>query len=147
MPVVDASVVVDWVAPSSDPQGSARRLLDALGSAGATVSVPPLLFEEVGNALLTGVRRDRWSGAEADRAFALLRSLPAVVLDTRPDLDRAWELSRRYDEHPLDDMVYLALAERLGQPLVTADRRLRERVLRPHQVVAPEAWASDSPGR
>jgi predicted nucleic acid-binding protein len=147
VPVVDASVVVDWVAPSSDPQGPARRLLDALTSAGATVSVPPLLFEEVGNALLTGVRRDRWSGSDADRAFALLRSLPAVVLDSAPDLDRAWELSRRHDEHPLYDMVYLALAERLGQPLVTADQRLRDRVLRPQQVLAPEAWESDDLGR
>jgi predicted nucleic acid-binding protein len=36
-------------------------------------------------------------------------------------------LSRRYDEHPIFDLVYVALAERLGQRLVTADSRLATR--------------------
>jgi len=40
----------------------------------------------------------------------------------------AWDLSRRYDEHPIYAMVYVALAERLGEDLITADQRLRARV-------------------
>jgi predicted nucleic acid-binding protein len=33
----------------------------------------------------------------------------------------SWELGRRYDPHPVYDMVYVAVAERLGEELVTAD--------------------------
>lgn len=128
MPVVDASVVVDWVAPDSDPAGPARRLLDRWAQDEAAVLAPRLLLEEVGNALLTGVRRRRWSGAQADQAFAALLRLPVQLRDTPADVARAYELSRRHDEHPLYDMVYVAVAERLGERLVTADRRLVERL-------------------
>jgi predicted nucleic acid-binding protein len=124
VPVVDASVVVDWVAPDADPGGPARRFLDELVREDATVLAPRLLLEEVANALLTGVRRDRWSGGEADQAFELLRSLPVALVDEPADVAGAWELSRRYDEHPIYDMVYVALADRIGEQLFTADARL-----------------------
>lgn len=128
MPVVDASVVVDWVAPDVDPSGAAHRLLSRLAAAGAPLFAPRLLPEEVGNALLTGVRRGRWDGVAADRSFALLARLPVRLADVAGDLSRAWDLSRRYDEHPIYDMVYVALAERLDEELFTADERLRSRV-------------------
>lgn len=128
MPVFDASVVVDWVAPDADALGPARRLLDALAASGAQVLAPRLLMEETANALLSGCRRGRWDGRAADEAFSLLRTLPVDLRDERQDLDRAWELSRRYDEHPVYDMVYVALAERLGEQLVTADEALRRRL-------------------
>jgi len=50
------------------------------------------------------------------------------MADEPADLARAWDLSRRYDQHPLHDMVYVALAERLGQHLITADQRLLDRL-------------------
>lgn len=130
MPVVDASVVVDWVAPHADPDGPAVRFLDAVVAEGEAVLGPRLLKEEVSNALLTGVRRRRWSGAAADRAFLLLVDLPLRLVDEPVDLERAWELSRRYDEHPVYDMLYVAVAERLRLQLVTADRVLCDRLSR-----------------
>ncbi|MFZ5849880.1 MAG: type II toxin-antitoxin system VapC family toxin [Actinomycetota bacterium] len=129
MPVVDASVVVDWVAPGADPSAPPGRLLRSLGRTGQPVYAPRLLLEEVANALLTGVRRGRWSGVDADAGWQLLRQMPVQCVDLEEDLARAWELSRRYDEHPIYDMRYVALAERLGVPLVTADHQLRERLV------------------
>ncbi|MBA2455014.1 MAG: type II toxin-antitoxin system VapC family toxin [Nocardioidaceae bacterium] len=126
---MDASVVVDWVAPDVDPTNPARRLLRQLAEASASVFAPRLLFEEVANALLTGCRRGRWDGMAADRAYSRLRRAPIEIIDERRDLDRAWELSRRYDEHPVYDMVYVAVTERLGDVLVTQDERLRERLM------------------
>jgi len=53
---------------------------------------------------------------------------PAELADEPRDLARAWDLSRRYDEHPVYDMVYVAVAERLGDRLFTADERLARRL-------------------
>lgn len=128
MTVVDASVVVDWIAPDVDPSGPAGRFLDEMVTSGTALVGPRLLHEEVANALLSGSRRGRWTGAEADRAFTALRRLPVEVLDTDADLERAWDLSRRYDEHPIYDMIYVALAERLRERLVTQDQRLLDRL-------------------
>jgi predicted nucleic acid-binding protein len=137
MPVVDASVVVDWVAPGSDPRGPAGRLLARLVKEAAPVLAPRLLLEETANALISGIRRGRWSGAEADTAYSLLGRLPVQVVDLPQDVDRAWELSRRFDEHPVYDLVYVAVAERLGEQLVTADESLLRRLSTVPFVVPP----------
>jgi len=137
VPVVDASVVVDWVAPGVNRLAPAGRLLKRLARAGDAVLAPRLLLEEVANALLVGVRRERWSGTDADSAFGLLRALPVRLVDEPRDLDRAFELSRRYDEHPVYDMVYVAVAERLGDQLFTADDALRRRLVLLPFVVPP----------
>lgn len=128
MPVVDASIVVDWVAPGVDPNAAAGQLLTRFAEENVPVRAPRLLLEETTNALITGIRRRRWTGAQADEAFLLLRRLPVEVVDGPSDLDRAYELSRRYDEHPVYDLVYVALAERLGDQLFTADAALRSRL-------------------
>jgi predicted nucleic acid-binding protein len=138
MPVVDASVVVDWVAPGANPALPAVAALTRLADADAEVLAPRLLLEEVANALLTGVRRRRWSGAAADRAYLLLRDLPVRLVDAPQDLERAWDLARRYDDHPVYDMVYVALAERRKTELVTADEALRRRLPGFDWLIPPE---------
>ncbi len=137
MPVVDASIVVDWVAPDVDPDAAAGQLLTRLAEAGAALYAPRLLIEEVANALLTGCRRQRWDGAAADDAYRSLRQLPITLVDDAADRDRAWDLSRRYDEHPIYDMLYAAVAERLRDQLFTADARLRRRLAPLDFVVGP----------
>ena len=126
MTVVDASVVVDWVAPGADPDSPAMAVLDRLVEAKDDVAAPRLLLEEVSNALLAGIRRGRWSGAAADGASRRLHQLPLRLLDDRRDLLRAWDLSRRFDNHPISDLLYVAVAERTGTILITADRQLRQ---------------------
>ena len=137
MPVVDASIVVDWVAPGADPDSPAARLLVRLARGTDRVLAPRLLLEETTNALVAGIRRERWTGAQADAAFLLFRSLPVDLVDQPHDLDRAYELSRRYDEHPVYDLVYVALAERFGEQLVTADAALRHRLAAMPFIVGP----------
>lgn len=138
MPVLDASVVVDWVAPGADPELPAVALLARLAADDVELLAPRLLLEEVANALLTGVRRGRWSGAAADAAYSLLRELPVRLIDEPRDLDRAWDLARRYDNHPIYDLLYVALAERRRTRLVTADSTLRQRLSGLDWIAAPE---------
>jgi len=59
-------------------------------------------------------------------------------VDDGRDLDRAWDLARRYDDHPIYDMVYVAVAERRGAVLVTADEGLRRRSSTLAWVVGPD---------
>ncbi len=138
MPVVDASVVVDWVAPDADAELPALTALERLAADDAELLAPRLLMEEVSNALLTGVRRERWSGADADKARGLLCELPVRLVDEPRDLDRAWDLARRYDNHPVYDLVYVAVAERQRTQLITADSTLRRRLGDLDWLVAPE---------
>jgi predicted nucleic acid-binding protein len=128
MPVVDASVVVDLIAPDVADDAPARVLLRKWAAGGVTLFAPGLLWLETANALLTGIRRGRWSGAEADGAAALLDRIPVRRIDTDRDNARAFELARRYDNWPVYDMLYVAIAERTGDELVTADQKLRSRL-------------------
>jgi predicted nucleic acid-binding protein len=142
VPVVDASVVVDWVAPDSDPALPAIKALNRLAKQHADLLAPRLLIEEVSNALLTGIRTRRWSGTAADKAHTLLRELPVQLIDEPHDLHRAWELARRYDNHPIYDLLYVALAERRQSLLITADKALRERLVGLDFLITPQAFAS-----
>jgi len=99
-----------------------------LAVAGADIVAPALLWLETSNALLTGIRRGRWDGAAADAASVELDRLPVRNADTHADRERAFELARRYDNWPVYDMVYVALAERLRTEFYTADDRLRARL-------------------
>lgn len=138
MPVVDASVVVDWVAPDADPELPALAVLARFAADEAELLAPRLLMEEVSNALLSGVRRRRWSGAAADTAHTLLRQLPVRLVDEPRDLERAWDLARRYDNHPIYDLLYVALAERRRTQLITADSTLQRRLVGLDWLVTPE---------
>jgi predicted nucleic acid-binding protein len=136
MPVVDASVVVDWVAPGVAPQAPGWTCLRHLVDRRADLAAPAVLHDEVGEALLAGVRRGRWSGTAADRAFAALRRLPLRLEGGATLTDRAWELARHHD-HALVSLLYVALAEQEKTELVTADASLRRSLSSVARIVAP----------
>lgn len=146
MPVVDASVVVDWVAPVVDPTLPSLAVLRRLAETDEAILAPRLLFEEVGNALLMGIRRGRWTGPAADASWELLLRLPVRLIDDARDLERAWDLARRYDAHPIYDLLYAAVAERHRTRLITADERLRRLLHRFEWVISPEGFIAGPPG-
>jgi predicted nucleic acid-binding protein len=49
-------------------------------------------------------------------------------MDSELDAERAFELARRYDNWPVYDMLYIALAERLGAEFYTSDESLSRRL-------------------
>ena len=112
--------------------------LRTLASQHADLIAPRILLEEVANALLAGLRRRRWTGVEADEAFLRMQTLPVRRVDTAADLDSAYDLARRYDAHPIYDMLYVAVAQRMRTTLVTADERLRSRLVALPWVIGPE---------
>ncbi len=84
---------------------------------------PDLIWSEVGNAFRQSVRANLLTPAHADRALSALLQLPlhvqALAPLARPALAAALER-----EISVYDASYVVLAEALGAPLVTADRRL-----------------------
>lgn len=76
--------------------------------------------------LLTAERADQ---AVADLVAARLRRLPALPL-----IDAAWRLR---DNLSMYDACYVALAETLGCPLVSADARLARAPRLPVRVIVP----------
>lgn len=136
--IVDASVVVEFIAPDADPAAATYQLFDYWGQTGEQLHAPALLPLEVMNALLTGVRRQRWDGQAADAAADLAAALPIKLHNDGRDRRRAWELARRYDNHPIYDVLYVALAQRLAEPLVTLDDKLRRRLASLNLVFRPD---------
>lgn len=127
MIVVDASVAAKWVLPEAGSDAA-----NAILSGPEDLLAPDIIRIEVAGAVTRRVRLNQLSAARAqricDRWLAAL-STGAIALDaTQTHLTRAIEhaLSLR---HPLADCIYLAVAERYGARLVTADRTLYQRAL------------------
>ena len=117
MIVVDASVLAAALA-DDDADGDVAR---ARLSAGASLHAPQLIDLEV----LSVLRRQTASGAIVERRASLaiqdLVELPLTRYPHIPFAWRAWEL--RHNLTPYD-AAYVALAETLDCPLVTADGKL-----------------------
>lgn len=61
------------------------------------------------------------TASQADAALGDLRRFPVVEYPTTARLGRIWELRHHLTVY---DASYVALAEAVGAPLLTADRRL-----------------------
>ncbi len=118
MPIIDASVAVEYLAGAEHASVARAAVLDNVGRLWA----PHLIDAEVGHVL----RRAVASGAiQEDRAIGALDDLSALPLKRVSHLAllvRAFELRSNLSFY---DALYAALAERLQMPLITLDRRLQ----------------------
>jgi predicted nucleic acid-binding protein len=118
MIVVDACVLANALA---DDNGAGRKARDRL--AGQELAAPDLLMVETASVL-----RGLWLSGQIDEARfsdALdgLDDLAIDIVPTRVLLRRTFELRHNTTSY---DACYIALAETLGCPLVTADARMAQ---------------------
>lgn len=114
--VVDASVLAPVVADAGrDGERFRARLRDE------TLIGPDLLRVEVASVLRRHVDHGSLTPRQAQAAMDDLLALPIVIYPTAPLLRRVWELRPNVTAY---DGCYVALAEAVGVPLLTADQRL-----------------------
>ena len=120
--VIDASVALAWVF-GDERHDTAWQIVERLREGPAWV--PAHFHLEVGNGLLTGLRRGRLTADQARTAVVALGALPIEVdVDTSSRaLSECWSLAARHGLTTYD-AAYLELAIRRGLPLATLDERL-----------------------
>lgn len=117
--VVDASVVVEALTNRGAVGTVAREVLDGRALRQSAAIVRAEVVSALRSMARQGVVASDRARAAAARATALQLELHAF----EPYLPRVWELR---DNLSVYDAWYVAVAEALGTPLVTADARLAQ---------------------
>ena len=125
--IIDASVAFKWIV---EEPGS-EHAIEWIGR--AELIAPTLIHAEVGHALWKQVRRNEIAddGEIGERLADLARYVRTV--NETPFMARALRLAIELG-HPVYDCIYLALAEEMGDELLTADGRFV-------RAVAPTSYA------
>lgn len=116
MLVVDASVIAPSIADGGQDGDTCRARIR-----GQVLAAPDLLRLEVMSVFRRQLTNGTLTSKQAANALEDLLSLPLVIYPTAPLLRRGWELR---DNATAYDSCYVALAEALDCPLVTAGKRL-----------------------
>ena len=125
--VLDPSVACKWFLPTAgEPHVvEARFVLDKLARGQMTCHVPTVFHyelaawtQEVGTAM----------GLEPEEAWGAIRNLPFVQHPLDAELAAGAFLSARRHDLNYYTAVYIALAERLVCPFLTADEKLAEQL-------------------
>lgn len=109
-------IVFDAAVAALLNDGAARRTV-----AGETIDAPHLIDAEVVSVLRRQVASRHITDAHARQGLDIWGQLGLLRYDAVPLLGRVWELRNAVTAY---DALYVALAENLDCPLVTADARL-----------------------
>ncbi|MCI0459641.1 MAG: type II toxin-antitoxin system VapC family toxin [Gemmataceae bacterium] len=135
MIVLDASVVVKWFVPEHGSAEAERLLTDP-----RKLFAPDLIRVEVAAALTRKVRLGEAPEPQIREHCANWpRMLAQGIVTLTPaehDYPEAVALALQL-KHPMQDCLYLALAQRLQAPLVTADPKFIEKVASIYPAVRP----------
>lgn len=130
--VIDASVALKWFKAEDEAEVEAALALLGDFEAGRLVlAAPALLPLELINVL---GRRARWPEQELRAAAARIDRLGLQIVDTDLVVVAGW-VARGLSAY---DAAYVAVAEQIGVPLVTADARILD-VAGPPAVALAEA--------
>lgn len=120
--VLDSSVAFKWVVPEVHSD-KALRLREAFRQAVHELLAPDIFFRELAHSLTRAERQKRIPASAAVTLLLDLLSTPPTILPADPLLLRAGAISSQA-RIGFYDCLYVALAEREGCALVTADDKL-----------------------
>lgn len=138
--VTDASVAIKWVFEEEHSDRALNVLRDV-----PTLHAPAHWLAEAATGLWSkSAIHGLLTVAEFEERLALLTSLPIVVAPLHGIIATAGLLALEL-RLTAYDTLYLALAEQLDLPLVTADRRLHERAAGQARFASRLRWIGDMP--
>jgi len=116
--VVDASVAAQWLLPEANTHEALQvlRLYPRLAA-------PDLIYPEVANALWKRVQRGEITAQQGEYLLNAFFSIPLQSHPSSALVHGAWQIAVDFGI-TIYDALYVALAELIQAPLVTADRRL-----------------------
>jgi predicted nucleic acid-binding protein len=117
MIVLDASAAIEWLLQT--PTGT--RVEERIFSAGPDLLAPHLLDIEVAQVFRRYVAAHTMTAKRGQEAMQDLLDLPLTRYPHDVLLWRIWDLRNTLTAY---DAAYVALAEALGAPLVTCDRKM-----------------------
>ena len=134
--VIDASVAVKWHLRDEENVREASVLLDRFARGDVALAAPRSFRYEVSAAFTRAVRSraPRLTQEQGRLAITSVLSLAIMTLDADSLILDSYELSNRYG-CTLYDALYLATAQSLSLPFVTADRPLYELVRQHVQIL------------
>jgi predicted nucleic acid-binding protein len=132
--VVDASILVKWFLHQQEADRDRALALRELHVSGrSTIFIPQLALLEVLNAVRFALK------AKEEDAELALEALQDLHLETKPSefalMRKSNAIAWAY-KITIYDAVYVALAEQVGYPLITADE-VMIRKLTGHSIVVP----------
>jgi predicted nucleic acid-binding protein len=135
--VLDSSVGFKWVVPEVHSD-KALHLRDDYRNGIVELIAPDIFLVEVAHALTRAERQKRITPSQGALALADMMSTQPHLFPYIPLLPRAYQISSQ-KKVGVYDCLYVALAEREGCDLVTADDRM-VKSLQPHfPVIVPLA--------
>lgn len=117
MIVVDASALLEVLLRTPDAHGVEERLFNQR----ETLHAPHLIDVEIARVIRRYATKKEIDGKTGGAALDSLAMFPLHRYPHDLLLPRVWELRNNISAH---DAVYVSLAEALGAPLLTRDRRL-----------------------
>ena len=124
MAVVDASVIISAILPGEPHHEASRSWFDTLVNSGQHFTAPAILLGEVAAPLSRAYNRPEL--AESVIQNLMTATFSKLVPVSIPLASRAATIASNYKIRGCD-AVYVALAEALGEDLITLDRQQSER--------------------
>ena len=124
--VVDSSVIAKWILPEGDSI-QARRLILEVPMTGQRMFVLDLALTETANAIWKRHHQHIIKVEEARQLLGRLLRTPVHVQPSTDLLDAALEIAAKHDR-TIYDALFVALANKLQLPGITADKPLWQAV-------------------
>ncbi|HZD55824.1 MAG TPA: type II toxin-antitoxin system VapC family toxin [Anaerolineales bacterium] len=118
--IIDANVILRAFFPD-EAQEKAQAVIRDHVAERVKLKAPGLLPYELSNAVWQAERRDRISQDQADQ---IISSMEGLLVEIQPlEWGEMLPMARRF-ERSAYDAAYLTLAQKLGEQLLTGDKRL-----------------------
>ncbi len=121
--ILDSSVIAKWFFPSEEDSEIALKIRDLFLSKEISISAPILIYYEINNLIRTAIKSLRINEKLAKEAYQGFLELDLIAYSSKELMEMTLEKAVSLDISSYD-ASYIALAEYLKIPLITADQKL-----------------------